>query len=59
MGAMGEEHEQVDEPIEEVDVEDKAKDKIAKELEDIDVGKPKPAKEDFLLTKRIMCYLLA
>ena len=51
MGAMGEEHEQVDEPIEEVDVEDKAKDKIAKELEDIRRRKTKTSKRRFLTNK--------
>ena len=51
MGAMGEEHEQVDEPIEEVDVEDKAKDKIAKELEEIRRRKTKTSKRRFLTNK--------
>ncbi|MGB0699478.1 MAG: small multi-drug export protein [Candidatus Poseidoniaceae archaeon] len=48
---MGEEHEQVDEPIEEVDVEDKAKDKIAKELEEIRRRKTKTSKRRFLTNK--------
>ena len=51
MGAMGEELEQVDEPIEEVDVEDKARDKIAKELEDIRRRKTKTSKRRFLTNK--------
>ena len=51
MGAMGEEHEQVDEPIEDVDVEDKAKDKIAKELEEIRRRKTKTSKRRFLTNK--------
>ena len=59
MGAMGEELEQVDEPIEEVDVEEKARDKIAKELEEIRRRKPKPVSVDFLPTKRIMSCSLA
>ncbi|MGB0463258.1 MAG: small multi-drug export protein [Candidatus Poseidoniaceae archaeon] len=48
---MGEEHEQVDEPIEGVDVEDKAKDKIAKELEEIRRRKTKTSKRRFLTNK--------
>ena len=51
MGAMGEELEQVDEPIEEVDVEEKAKDKIAKELEEIRRRKTKTSKRRFLTNK--------
>ena len=51
MGAMGEELEQVDEPIEEVDVEEKARDKIAKELEDIRRRKTKTSKRRFLTNK--------
>ena len=51
MGAMGEELEQVDEPIEEVDVEEKARDKIAKELEEIRRRKTKTSKRRFLTNK--------
>ncbi|MGB0475073.1 MAG: small multi-drug export protein, partial [Candidatus Poseidoniaceae archaeon] len=48
---MGEELEQVDEPIEEVDVEEKARDKIAKELEEIRRRKTKTSKRRFLTNK--------
>ena len=51
MGAMGEELEQVDEPIEEVDIEEKARDKIAKELEEIRRRKTKTSKRRFLTNK--------
>ena len=51
MVAMGEELEQVDEPIEEVDVEEKARDKIAKELEEIRRRKTKTSKRRFLTNK--------
>jgi len=51
MGAMGEELEQVDEPIEEIDVEEKARDKIAKELEEIRRRKTKTSKRRFLTNK--------
>jgi len=51
MGVMGEELEQVDEPIEEVDVEEKARDKIAKELEEIRRRKTKTSKRRFLTNK--------
>ena len=51
MGAMGEELEQVDEPIEEIDVEEKARDKIAKELEEIRRRKTKNSKRRFLTNK--------
>ncbi len=51
MGAMGEELEQVDEPIEDVDIEQKARDKIAKELEDIRRRKTKTSKRRFLTNK--------
>ena len=51
MGAMGEELEQVDEPIEEVDVEEKARDKITKELEEIRRRKTKTSKRRFLTNK--------
>ena len=51
MGVMGEELEQVDEPIEEADVEEKAKDKIAKELEEIRRRKTKTSKRRFLTNK--------
>ncbi len=48
---MGEELEQVDEPIEESDVEEKARDKIAKELEQIRRRKTKTSKRRFLTNK--------
>ncbi len=48
---MGEELEQVDEPIEESDVEEKARDKIAKELEQIRRRKTKTNKRRFLSNK--------
>ena len=51
MGVMGEELEQVDEPIEEADVEEKARDKIAKELEEIRRRKTKTSKRKFLANK--------
>ena len=51
MGVMGEELEQVDEPIEEVDIEEKARDKIAKELEEIRRRKTKTSKRRFLTNK--------
>ena len=51
MGAMGEELEQVDEPTEEVDIEEKARDKIAKELEEIRRRKTKTSKRRFLTNK--------
>ncbi len=51
MGAMGEELEQVDEFIEEVDVDEKARDKIAKELEEIRRRKTKTSKRRFLTNK--------
>ena len=51
MGVMGEELEQVDEPIEEADVEEKARDKIAKELEEIRRRKTKTSKRKFLTNK--------
>ena len=51
MGVMGEELEQVDEPIEEADVEEKARDKIARELEEIRRRKTKTSKRKFLANK--------
>jgi hypothetical protein len=51
MGVMGEELEQVDEPIEEADVEEKARDKIARELEEIRRRKTKTSKRKFLTNK--------
>ena len=48
---MGEELEQVDEPIEESDIEEKARDKIAKELEQIRRRKTKTSKRRFLTNK--------
>ena len=51
MGVMGEEVEQVDEPIEEADVEEKARDKIARELEEIRRRKTKTSKRKFLTNK--------
>ena len=48
---MGEDIEQVEEPIEEVDVEDKARDKIAKELEEIRRRKTRTDKRRFLTNK--------
>tara|TARA_B100000963_G_C22633675_1_gene676348 strand:- start:2731 stop:4848 length:2118 start_codon:yes stop_codon:yes gene_type:complete len=51
MSVMGEELEQVDEPIEESDVEEKARDKIAKELEQIRRRKTKTNKRRFLSNK--------
>tara|TARA_Y100000589_G_scaffold105866_1_gene100448 strand:+ start:6551 stop:8668 length:2118 start_codon:yes stop_codon:yes gene_type:complete len=51
MSVMGEELEQVDEPIEESDVEEKARDKIAKELEQIRRRKTKTSKRRFLTNK--------
>ena len=51
MGVMGEELEQVDQPIEEVDVEEKARDKIARELEEIRRRKTKTSKRKFLTNK--------
>ena len=48
---MGEELEQVDEPIEGSDVEEKARDKIAKELEQIRRRKTKTSKRRFLTNK--------
>ena len=51
IGVMGEELEQVDEPIEEADVEEKARDKIAKELEEIRRRKTKTSKRKFLANK--------
>jgi hypothetical protein len=51
MGVMGEELEEVDEPIEEIDIEEKARDKIAKELEEIRRRKTKTSKRRFLTNK--------
>ena len=51
MSVMGEELEQVDEPIEESDIEEKARDKIAKELEQIRRRKTKTSKRRFLTNK--------
>ena len=51
MRVMGEDIEQVEEPIEEVDVEDKARDKIAKELEEIRRRKTRTDKRRFLTNK--------
>ena len=51
MRAMGEELEQSDEPIEEVDVEQKARDKITRELEEIRRRKTKTSKRRFLSNK--------
>ena len=51
MRVMGEEHEQSDEPIEEVDVEQKARDKITRELEEIRRRKTKTSKRRFLSNK--------
>ena len=51
MRAMGEELEQSDEPIEEVDVEQKASDKITRELEEIRRRKTKTSKRRFLSNK--------
>ena len=48
---MGEDTEQVEEPIEELDVEDKARDKIAKELEEIRRRKTRTNKRRFLTNK--------
>ncbi|MCH1481403.1 MAG: small multi-drug export protein [Candidatus Poseidoniaceae archaeon] len=48
---MGEELEQSDEPIEEVDVEQKARDKITRELEEIRRRKTKTSKRRFLSNK--------
>ena len=48
---MGEELEQVDEPIEESDIEEKARDKIARELEQIRRRKTKTSKRRFLTNK--------
>ncbi|MED6337399.1 MAG: hypothetical protein VYC12_00075, partial [Candidatus Thermoplasmatota archaeon] len=48
---MGEDIEQVDEPLEEVDVEQKARDKITKELEEIRRRKTKTSKRRFLTNK--------
>jgi len=51
MRVMGEELEQSDEPIEEVDVEQKARDKITRELEEIRRRKTKTSKRRFLSNK--------
>ncbi len=51
MRVMGEEIEQSAEPIEEVDVEQKARDKIARELEEIRRRKTKTSKRRFLSNK--------
>ena len=51
MPVMGEDIEQVDEPLEEVDVEQKARDKITKELEEIRRRKTKTSKRRFLTNK--------
>ena len=51
MRVMGEELEQLDEPIEEVDVEQKARDKITRELEEIRRRKTKTSKRRFLSNK--------
>ena len=51
MRVMGEELEQSDEPIEEFDVEQKARDKITRELEEIRRRKTKTSKRRFLSNK--------
>ncbi len=51
MGVMGEELEQVDEPIDDADIEQKARDKIAKELEEIRRRKTRTSKARFLSNK--------
>ena len=51
MRAMGEEIEQSAEPIEEIDVEQKARDKITRELEEIRRRKTKTSKRRFLSNK--------
>ena len=52
MGVMGEELEQVDEPIDDADIEQKRETKLLKNSRKLGAERPEPVKQGFFQTKR-------